>query len=1099
MNDARRKFQGLLRELFQFDCADLDFGIYRIMNQKRTVIERFIEKDLLEAVGKELRKGNLREQGDLTEQLEALAARIREDIADDAIDADGELSDEHAKTKLGKQYRELRAKAAGAMSSDELEAQVFNHLWAFFSRYYDNGDFLSLRRYSRREKYAIPYNGEEVHFHWANRDQYYIKTGETFTDYQWKAGDVSVVFKLLQAEIEKDNVKSSTKRFFVPRLDAVAVDGKTVTLPFEYRGLTEQETITFGKKNQQEAIITAAIDSLPRRKALREASSALTSVMAEYRKTGKGVSVSRMEHHLRRYTGKNTRDYFIHKDLEGFLIRELDFYLKNEVLVLDDLAAGGSERAGGWFQFMEAIRAVGSKIIAFVSQIEEFQKRVFEKRKFVTETNYCFTLDRVPKALWPRILKNKAQIQEWKKLYGIQDLKGYSTPLKQSFLTTWPSLMIDTAFFADDTEFIDTLLANQKDLEESLGGLLVHSENFQALVALEPRFAGEVRCIYIDPPYNTDVSAIPYKNDYRHSTFASMMHDRAAMLRPLLREEGVLFVSIDKHERATVQIALDAAFAQGNRVEELIWVQNTNDGRSPTYSVNHEYVQVYARHRPAAETDFRIFREPKPGYAEVMELVSKLGPGYPKITQVEKGLRDLYKAHRDEFKKQAEAQGLDWKQEKRNDPWNGVYQYKFAEYRDADGHLVEEGRARAKGARIWIYQESDWTIMSAEGKQSSTIRDPKHPNYRFYQPKHPKTGEPCAMPSRGWKGTQFVDPKHPNRNSWESLCADDRIAFGEDESKVPRQKRMLHEVETNVCKSVFADYSDGEKELVALFGRSGLFLAPKHTNFVGRFLRQVVNPDSVVLDCFGGSGSTSHSVLRLVREEEGRQKYAIVEVGNHFDTLIRPRMQKVVFSGDWKNGKPVLPKNGKPAGISHAFKYLRLESYEDALGNIGFDEPQSDLPFDDYVLRYMLGFETRKSETLLNVEKLAAPFSYQLDILEGGERKTTPVDLPETFNYLLGLKVSSRAVYERDKKHRYLLVQGTTNPHGEGGERKVCLIWRDVTGWKAKDFKADAEFVKKEKLGAGADEVFVNADGVIAGARVLDPVFKERMFAPVVV
>lgn len=72
----RERFQQLLRELFQFDCADLDFGIYRIMNQKRAVIEQFIEKDLLDAVGKELRKGALKEQGDLAEQLAALAEKI---------------------------------------------------------------------------------------------------------------------------------------------------------------------------------------------------------------------------------------------------------------------------------------------------------------------------------------------------------------------------------------------------------------------------------------------------------------------------------------------------------------------------------------------------------------------------------------------------------------------------------------------------------------------------------------------------------------------------------------------------------------------------------------------------------------------------------------------------------------------------------------------------------------------------------------------------------------------------------------------------------------------------------------------------------------
>ena len=1096
MASPLEKFQSLLRELFQFDSADLDFGIYRIMNQKRALLETFITKDLRASVAKELSRGVLKEQGELAEQVAKLAAKIREDIGDDAIDADGNLDPKHAGLKFCKQYQELKTKAEGLSADGELEASVYNHLWTFFSRYYDNGDFLSTRRYSRREKYAIPYNGEEVYLHWANRDQYYIKTGENFTDYQWKAGDVAVLFKLVQADTEKDNVKSDKKRVFVPRLDEVEVDKKTITIPFEYRGLTEQELITFGKKNQQEAIIAAALESLPRRKALKDAPAVLAALLAEYRKTEKGESVSRLEHHLRRYTAKNTRDYFIHKDLEGFLTRELDFYLKNEVLQLDDLASGGEERAEGWFQLLHTIRNVGSTIIAFLAQIENFQKRLFEKRKFITETHYCFTLDRVPKALYPAILKNKAQIEEWKKLYSIEDLKGYSSPLKPAFLETWPALMIDTALFADDPEFIDTLLAAQKDLEESLGGLLVHSENFQALNLLQARFREAVQGIYIDPPYNTDVSAIPYKNDYKHSSFASLIHDRASLLYPVLKKEGVLFVSIDKHERQTVEIALNAAFGVDNRVEELIWIQNTNDGRSTTYSVNHEYVEVYAKHKPTAEADFRIFREPKPGYAEVMELIDKLNPQYPSLSQVESELRTLFKAHRDEYKQLVESQGLDWNEEQRNDPWNGIYQYKFAEYRTIDGKLVSEAQASKLEASLWVYQESDWTIMSAEDKQSSTIYDPKHPNYRFYQPIHPVTGKPCAMPSRGWKGTQYIDPKHPDRNSWESLCADHRISFGADETKVPRQKRMLHDVETNVCKSVFAEYADGEKETSALFGRTGVFLAPKHSSFVGRFLRQFVKPRSVVLDCFGGSGSTAHAVLRVNREEHGKHAYVLAEVGNHFDTIIRPRLHKVVFSSDWKDGKPVLPKTGKSSGISHAFKYIRLESYEDALGNISFAGGQGGLVFDADLLRYQLEFDTRASATLLNVEKLASPFSYRLDIMENGERKTKPVDLPETFNYLLGLKVSRRTVHHRGKS-RYLVVRGVTNPHGEGGERSVAVIWRDVTGWKAADFKADADFVAKEKLADGADQVLVNADSVIPGAQVLDALFKERMFAPV--
>ncbi len=131
MNEDRKKFQELLRELFQFDCADLDFGIYRIMNQKHGLIEQFIEKDLLDTVGKELKKGALREQGDLAKQLAAQAEKVRE-IFDDALDPDGNLNPKYADTKPGKAYVELQAKAAGVTTSAELEAQVFNYLWAFF-------------------------------------------------------------------------------------------------------------------------------------------------------------------------------------------------------------------------------------------------------------------------------------------------------------------------------------------------------------------------------------------------------------------------------------------------------------------------------------------------------------------------------------------------------------------------------------------------------------------------------------------------------------------------------------------------------------------------------------------------------------------------------------------------------------------------------------------------------------------------------------------------------------------------------------------------------------------------------------------------------
>ena len=224
MSDNLAKFQSLLRELFQFDSADLDFGIYRIMNHKRAVIERFITADLPQAIIEELERGALAEQAQAAQALEAARKKVLEVIGDDALDADDNLVEAYRNTKVGKEYLEAQSRAKGSRGREALEADIYNHLYTFFSRYWQEGDFISKRRYSKKERYAIPYNGEEVYLYWANHDQYYIKTGEYFTDYTYKAPNgVTVHFKLRQADVEQNNVKGE-KRFFLPRLDEITCD-----------------------------------------------------------------------------------------------------------------------------------------------------------------------------------------------------------------------------------------------------------------------------------------------------------------------------------------------------------------------------------------------------------------------------------------------------------------------------------------------------------------------------------------------------------------------------------------------------------------------------------------------------------------------------------------------------------------------------------------------------------------------------------------------------------------------------------------------------------------------------------------------------------
>lgn len=171
MSTPLETFQGLLRELFQFDCADLDFGIYRIMNHKRDMIERFITYDLPKTIAEELNRGELADQSQVARELKGIGTKIKETLGPDALDADGNLYSVYHSTPLGTSYLSLKFKAAGAHGREALEANILNHLYSFFSRYYQDGDFISKRRYSKRERYAIPYNGEEVYLYWANHDQ----------------------------------------------------------------------------------------------------------------------------------------------------------------------------------------------------------------------------------------------------------------------------------------------------------------------------------------------------------------------------------------------------------------------------------------------------------------------------------------------------------------------------------------------------------------------------------------------------------------------------------------------------------------------------------------------------------------------------------------------------------------------------------------------------------------------------------------------------------------------------------------------------------------------------------------------------------------
>jgi len=254
-----------------------------------------------------------------------------------------------------------------------------------------------------------------------------------------------------------------------------------------------------------------------------------------------------------------------------------------------------------------------------------------------------------------------------------------------------------------------------------------------------------------------------------------------------------------------------------------------------------------------------------------------------------------------------------------------------------------------------------------------------------------------------------------------------------------------------------------------------------------------INLETIILDFFAGSGTTGHAVINLNREDGGQRKFILVEMGDHFDTVLLPRLKKVAFSPEWKKGKTKRPATGEEAQRGpRMIKYFHLEGYEDALNNSGFGR-EDELLFgiEDYMLSYMLQWGTKRSATLLNVAALVRPFDYKLRLNGNGQGVEMPVDLPETFNYLLGLAVRTRRVYY-DGKRRYLVYAGSTR---EG--RSAVVIWRNTADWTLEDRARDRDFVASNNLAEGADEIWMNGDSIVKGARQLDNLFKERMFASV--
>lgn len=517
MTTELERLQTLFRSIFDLTRDDLSFGIHRIYTAKREELTKFISERIPDLCNNALATYQHEVANYVQGELEQLALRVLGTLGPDALDTEGNLV-HYADTALGREYQQVRSRAAQARVGTEIASVVYSDLFNFFGRYYVDGDFIPTRRYGINESYAVPYDGNEVLLHWANKEQYFVKTAENVSHYGFLVGDgrskIEVRFGLAQVEVTQGSQAAAPRYFFLAAEEPIRwrAAEQRLEISFDYRSAADAEKthIDNHQGRPQDAVNEKSYATI-----IGALEPELKSLLA---RAETGTTRSVLLHHLTTYARRSTSDFFVHRDLRSFFTRELIFFLK-ELMPgdEDDDAVVRTQLAR-----RRAIRAVAAPLIDLLAQVENLLRQLFEKRKFVVATDYLITVNRLPRRLWGAVLGNPAQLGEWRVLYrwhkGVAAMPQHPD---ERFLENNGSLVADTRHFSP--EFKWQFLASLENVDESIQGTLMQADNFHASTLLSAKYRGAVQCIYIDPPFNTESDQFLYKDRFQDSSWLSLI------------------------------------------------------------------------------------------------------------------------------------------------------------------------------------------------------------------------------------------------------------------------------------------------------------------------------------------------------------------------------------------------------------------------------------------------------------------------------------------------------------------------------------------------------------------------------------------------
>ena len=736
--------------------------------------------------------------------------------------------------------------------NSEDASEIYNKLFTFFDSYLnETGTPFFIDTPIYKNIYAKIYsNSKDTNLFYKTQNLYYVKSDIIFESLTLSDSKGKYNFYFDASEFKQNSDNNKSKTFF--KLHSIGFDENDI------------KQITIKVSNQK--------DLFPKLSNIFKQNS--NEFNEEFLKALDNNKIKINEEELKKifrsYRKQNEIDFFIHKNAKAFLEEQFDLWMFNH-LYKDSQIQQWNPNA---IKRMQEVRNIAYEIIYFIAKFEDELKAIWLKPKFAKNTEYVFSLDIIinkakdSKKLLDLIFKDKNfknQIKEWKELnlidenFNISSLQG-----KIEEIEKYKFIPIDTKYLSREVKF--ELLSSFDNLEELLNGELIKSDNFQALNTIMPKYQDKIDLIYIDPPYNSPSSEIIYKNNFKDSTWLSMMQNRLAIAKDFLSKSGILACAIDENEQENLGLLLSDIFSE------------------------YEKTCVSVCHNPkgiqggfiAQNNEFAYFLSPE-------KMVSNNRP-IPK------------------------------------DAW------KYDHLRNWGG---ESERNTAKNCFYPIYVKDSEIIGFG-----NVCADDFHPSANIVR--DDGIIEVYPIDSNGIE-RKWTYARQSVESIWKNLKTE------KDKNGTISIKKPIVEVRFktiwNDSTYIAGDY--GSKILTNILPNNQ-FDFPKSIHTVKDSIYLASKEDSIILDFFGGSGTTAHAVLELNKEGSNR-KFVLVEMGEHFYSVIIPRIKKVAFSSEWKEGK--LKENKQVNPIAIAFRYYELESYEEALANceyvlkIGNDKKINSIPY----------------------------------------------------------------------------------------------------------------------------------------------------------